>query len=216
MPEAFPGEYLETPLLDAVGEAEVISMPRFAQRLDSPGQREGARPRSVASGERPEKVCCMRGVTSTHSRSKRIIKVLFAIMNVSNAAMGTGVLAFPLAYKQAGWAFGSILTLGYGVIMTTTLFIIAKAARQHDAISYQELLGRMFGQKTKSFLMYVVAVFVFFVKVSFLNVMTAQSTPIVRQWSGSSSAVLAPCTTEFDGSVCLSRACLFTRFLIQS
>ena len=215
MPEAFPGEHPETPLLDAVGEAEIISMPRLGQRLDSAGQREGARPRS-ASGERPEKVCCMRGVTSTHSRSKRITKLVFAVMNVSNAAMGTGVLAFPLAYKQAGWAFGSILTLGYGVIMTTTLFIVAKAARQHDAISYQELLGRMFGQKTKSFLMYVVAVFVFFVKVSFLNVMTANSTPIVRQWSGSSSALLAPCTAEFGGSVCVCRAFASpTRFLIQ-
>ena len=74
-------------------------------------------------------------------------------MNVSNAAMGTGVLAFPLAYKQAGWLFGSMLTLGYGVIMTITLIIIARAARQHDAISYQHLLGQMFGPKTKSFLM---------------------------------------------------------------
>jgi hypothetical protein len=74
-------------------------------------------------------------------------------MNVSNAAMGTGVLAFPLAYKQAGWLFGTILTLVYGVIMTTTLIIIARAARQYDAISYQDLLGQMFGPKTKIFLM---------------------------------------------------------------
>lgn len=74
-------------------------------------------------------------------------------MNVSNAAMGTGVLAFPLAYKQAGWLFGTLLTLGYGVIMTITLIIIARAARQYEAISYQDLLGQMFGPKTKSFLM---------------------------------------------------------------
>jgi amino acid permease len=77
-------------------------------------------------------------------------------MNVSNAAMGAGVLSFPLAYKQAGWVFGSILTLVYGCIMTGTLIIIAKAARHYDCISYQDLLGKMFGPGTKVFLMYTV------------------------------------------------------------
>lgn len=48
-------------------------------------------------------------------------------------------------YRQAGWVFGTILTLVYGLIMTGTLIIIAKAARQYDCISYQDLLGKMFG-----------------------------------------------------------------------
>lgn len=80
-------------------------------------------------------------------------------MNVSNAAMGAGVLSFPLAYKQAGWLFGTMLTLGYGMIMTVTLVIIAKAAREYDVISYQDLLGKMFGPNTKIFLMCKLTIF---------------------------------------------------------
>ena len=47
--------------------------------------------------------------------------------------MGVGVLAFPLAFKQAGYLFGTILTCVYGAIMTGTLIIIAKAAREQAA-----------------------------------------------------------------------------------
>ena len=36
------------------------------------------------------------------------------------------MLAFPLAYKLSGWLFGVILTLIYGMIMTTTLIIISR------------------------------------------------------------------------------------------
>jgi hypothetical protein len=63
MPEAFPGEELETPLVDAVADRSVdaIGMPR------------------AESGEKPTKVCCMRGVTSTHSRRTRCTKAAFAV-----------------------------------------------------------------------------------------------------------------------------------------
>lgn len=43
--------------------------------------------------------------------------------------------------------------------------------------------------------------FVFFVNVSFLNVMTAQSTPILREWTKDTNPhLLAACTDEFSGS----------------
>ena len=82
MPESFPGEDLETPLVDAAsGDRAVMSMPRIGQRLDSAGQIVGAQPRrkSDFGGEQPDKVCCMRGVSSTHSRSKRCTKAAFAV-----------------------------------------------------------------------------------------------------------------------------------------
>lgn len=80
MPESFPGEDLETPLVNAVADQSVgvMAMPRLGQRLDSAGQQRGPMPRAD-DGERPQKVCCMRGVTSTHSRSKRITKAAFAV-----------------------------------------------------------------------------------------------------------------------------------------
>lgn len=60
--------------------SSVIAMPRIGQRLDSAGQVAGSMPRGGSlSDEQPEKICCMRGVSSTHSRSKRCTKAAFAV-----------------------------------------------------------------------------------------------------------------------------------------
>eukprot|EP01043_Picozoa_sp_COSAG02_P029219 COSAG02_NODE_1809_length_10835_cov_7.682843_5_plen_94_part_00 len=63
MPEAFPGEELERPLVDAAADrsVDVIGMP------------------GAVSGEKPTKVCCMRGVTSMHTRTERLTKAAFAV-----------------------------------------------------------------------------------------------------------------------------------------
>ena len=188
---------MSEPLLDPTSSPQarhkaVIQIPGV-QRLDSEGQSSQIPGPYRGSQPKPPKRCCMRGVSSVHPRSKRCTKAAFAVFNVANAAMGVGVLAFPLAFKQAGYLFGTILTCVYGAIMTGTLIIIAKAAREHDAISYQELLGKMFGANTKTFLMYTVSVFVALVNVNFLLVMASQATPVLREWTHSKSALLEEC-----------------------
>jgi len=43
-----------------------------------------------------------RGISSSNSRKKRAEKFFYAIFNTANAALGTGVLGYPYAYRQSG------------------------------------------------------------------------------------------------------------------
>ena len=59
-----------------------------------------------------------------------------AVSNLANAAVGAGVLAFPVAFMYCGLVLGIIVSLFFALLMGFTLHILAVAADASKADSY--------------------------------------------------------------------------------
>lgn len=137
------------------------------------------------------KVFFMKGISTDETRSKRVMAFFFSIFNTANAALGTGVLCFPFAFAQAGWALGCIMTCICGGIICYTLTVILRCARKYNVADYQKLIGAMYGDQAGVALTITILIFNFLCCVSYLLVM------------GSQLVALTP-----DGSVFLNQYCL--------
>jgi len=116
----------------------------------------------------------MKGKSTRHPRPVRLKKFAFSVFNVSNAALGSGVLAFPYAYRRAGWGTGLIFTAFCAVVLCWSLTVILRASRRMGVRSYQELINTMFGPSWGNFFLFAVLVYCFFTCVSYLLVISAQ------------------------------------------
>jgi len=92
------------------------------------------------------KIFFMKGISSPHSRKKRAEKFFYAIFNTANAALGTGVLSFPFAYRQSGLILGILITIASASLMGYCLTVILRCARDFKGDSYQQLVLLMYGQ----------------------------------------------------------------------
>jgi hypothetical protein len=120
-----------------------------------------------------------------HSMLTRYYKAGFSCVVVANAAMGAGMLAFPKGFKLSGWALGVFLVMLFACIQTFSLSIIARASRNHVARSYEELIGVMFGEQARKFLTIAITIFLYFVCVTYLTVISSQVTHILNEGKGS-------------------------------
>jgi amino acid permease len=114
----------------------------------------------------------MKGITSDYSRPARIQKLANAVFNVSNAAIGSGVLAFPFAYKQSGLVLGVIVTICAASLLSFTLTILARCAREFEVNSYQALAGAMYGKSARNMLLGTQFVYCFFAGIAYLMVLS--------------------------------------------
>eukprot|EP01048_Picozoa_sp_COSAG05_P008363 COSAG05_NODE_633_length_8198_cov_7.449191_4_plen_542_part_00 len=108
-------------------------------------------------------------------------QVIYSCVIVANAAMGAGMLSFPFGFKVAGWALGIILVVVFAIIQTFSLSVIARASRNYTAPSYEHLIGEMFGEGARKFLISAISVFLFLVCVAYLTVISAQATHILNE-----------------------------------
>lgn len=117
---------------------------------------------------------CMKGKSTRHSRPLRLKKFAFSVFNVSNAALGSGVLAFPYAYRRAGWGLGLIFTAFCAVVLCWSLTVILRTSRRVGVRSYQELINTLFGAAWGNFFLFAVLCYCFFTCVSYLLVISSQ------------------------------------------
>lgn len=132
-----------------------------------------------------------------YSQCTKVRQLVFSVVVVSNAAMGAGMLAFPMGFKQAGWGLGVFLVMLFACIQSVSLSIIARCARNESTASYQDMVGKLFGEQAKLFLMCAISVFLFAVCVAYLTVISAQATPILSEWvvGPDKDTFLVPCPT---------------------
>jgi amino acid permease len=127
-----------------------------------------------------ERCCCMKGKSSDHSRTQRIQKLANAVFNVSNAAIGSGVLAFPFAYRQSGYVLGMIITIGASFLLGYSLSVLSRYAREHDAQTYQELAFKVFGAKAKLGIVTTQVTYCFFTGIAYLMVLSSMVLPALQ------------------------------------
>jgi sodium-coupled neutral amino acid transporter 11 len=71
-------------------------------------------------------------------------------LNLANAAIGSGVLALPFAFKATGYALGAIILVLFGLVADYTLNLLIKSAElvnvwnREKMASHYEILGREF------------------------------------------------------------------------
>ncbi len=100
--------------------------------------------------------------------------ILSSTANVTNAALGAGVLAFPFAVKSSGLLFCPLLVALTALLMGATLRVLAVAAEASGAPSYQaalrSVLGGRLGARSAFVLESTVYLYVIGCGVAFLNV----------------------------------------------
>ena len=133
------------------------------------------------------------------------VAVVFATLNVSIAATGTGFLSFPFAFQQAGYVLGTAMCVGTSVLCAYSLTIIASCARQHNASSYQGLVKAMFGEWARQCVQWLVIVFNYTGNIASLQVISSQAAPLLAIWFPSQLAGSSPrCVKKRDsGAFCL-------------
>lgn len=67
------------------------------------------------------------------------------MFNLANAAIGAGVLAFPIAFAKTGVFLGLALVAVFVVLLGFTLHVLARASIRLDCSTYQEAVTRTAG-----------------------------------------------------------------------
>ena len=130
--------------------------------------------RSLSQDQRrqlsPRNIFLMRGLSSSHSPATRIKQLMFAIFNCTNAAVGSGILAFPRAFRLSGWALGLIITLLAVVVNLYTLMTVLRCARLAGCNSYPATVSKLYGPKVRRAIEVSVFIFCFSCNLSYLLV----------------------------------------------
>ena len=101
---------------------------------------------------RPQRARRPPAAAAGYSGFAQCSAAIFAVVNVSIAATGTGFLAFPFAFSQAGMALGVALCVITSLLCGYSLVVIAHCANQYQAKSYQQLVYLMFGVRAQHFI----------------------------------------------------------------
>jgi len=120
------------------------------------------------------KIFFMKGISSQHSRKQRAGKFLYSIFNTANAALGTGVLGFPFAYRQSGLILGILITIGSAGLMGYCLTVILRCARQFEGESYQQMVLLMYGRNAEQCLISMIIFINFMSGIAYLLVINSQ------------------------------------------
>ena len=73
------------------------------------------------------------------------VSFMGAVSNLANAAVGAGVLAFPVAFMYCGLVLGIVVSLFFALLMGFTLHILAVASDMSKAESYQGVIEHALG-----------------------------------------------------------------------
>jgi hypothetical protein len=134
------------------------------------------------------------------SRATQLRAMVFATLNVSIAATGTGFLSFPFAFQQAGYLGGLALCVGTSLLCAYSLTVIALCARDHNARSYQELVLVMFGERWRQIVQWLVIIFNFTGNIVSLQVISSEFSALLEQ-AAPHSRMLGGCS---DSNACKS------------
>lgn len=72
-----------------------------------------------------------------------------SIFNLSNAALGAGILGFPYAFKSGGMGAGLLISSIILLMASFTLHIITKICHKYNCSSYQVAVSMILGKKWK-------------------------------------------------------------------
>ena len=89
-----------------------------------------------------------------------------AVLTTANAALGAGVLAYPIAFQGAGLAGGSLLLLGFATTASVGLgavFQCMSAARRLDprVRDYTKMVGAAYGTTAEALVTVLIVLYVF-------------------------------------------------------
>jgi len=121
-----------------------------------------------------QKIFFMKGISSHHPRKKRAEKFLYAIFNTANAALGTGVLGFPFAYRQSGLILGLLITIWSAGLMGYCLTVILRCARNYEGESYQQMVLMMYGRNAERLLISMIIFIQFMCGIAYVLVINSQ------------------------------------------
>jgi len=139
-------------------------------------------PLQYSADKNGEKCCCfMKGSSNRYPRSQRLKKFAGAVFNIAHAALGSGILAFPFAFRQTGWLLGIILTISCALILGWSLTVILRSARRYRCGSYQRVIGRLFGRYWQSNFQLGIAFSTFFTCAVYLMIFSSQVLEFIEE-----------------------------------
>eukprot|EP01052_Picozoa_sp_SAG31_P029490 SAG31_NODE_2936_length_4892_cov_5.112456_3_plen_199_part_00 len=114
------------------------------------------------------------------------VGLLGSTANLANAAIGAGVLAFPLAFAEAGLVLGPALTVFFALTLGYTLHVIATAADAArrtpggSAGSYQEIVKTLLGRRAEKIVIWLQVIYLTGCNVCMLIIICDQVKPILE------------------------------------
>jgi amino acid permease len=96
------------------------------------------------------------GNESERNSTKLISNALSILFNLINTTVGSGILALPFAFREAGLVLGPILLFIVSILSCYTLFILLSSAKETNCFTYKELAEKMFPWKITGYIFEIV------------------------------------------------------------
>jgi amino acid permease len=110
-----------------------------------------------------------------------------AVFNMCNAAIGSGVLSFPYAFRQTG-VFGGLFYTGIiWLVEVGALLLLIRTAEKYKTKSYQDLVVALFGPSMAIVTSITILVFLGGSLVSYFIITGDVFEPIFTDWFGENS-----------------------------
>jgi amino acid permease len=123
-----------------------------------------------------------------------------SIFMLANSACGSGVLAFPYAFTQAGDVLALVLCGLFAAVMGSTLHTLVEAADKTSGSTYQQLVGRRIGRSVCIVVEILIIVYEFFACVGFFIIIPNAIEPLLKD-TGSFATYYEPTRRAIVGLV---------------
>ena len=102
------------------------------------------------------------------------------VMNMVNAAVGAGVLAFPFAISVSGIVLGPVLCIVFFMLIAASGRILGTAQLRTGTANYQEIVKVVLGDKMEKCIIMVQLLFLVGASIAYLQIFGDQLCPLLR------------------------------------
>lgn len=107
-----------------------------------------------------------------------------AFFNVSNCAVGAGILSLPYAFETMGIIQATFIFSIFAVVTCLTLQILPLCAKAVGAKSYEEMIQKAFGSIVTKIFQVIVILYSFGVITGYIVIIGDLLPPIISNWAG--------------------------------
>lgn len=107
-----------------------------------------------------------------------------SVFTLTNSAVGSGILAFPFAFRCGGILGGSIMSIFFGLTNTWSLTLIIEACHSTNSTNYQQIIRKLCGHRAETVVGALIFLYAWLADVGFFIIIADLLRPLLILWIG--------------------------------
>ena len=105
-----------------------------------------------------------------------------SVFTLTNSAVGSGILAFPFAFRCGGILGGSIMSIFFGLTNTWSLTLIIEACHSTNSTNYQQIIRKLCGHRAETVVGLLIFIYAWLADVGFFIIIAKVLRPLLILW----------------------------------